>query len=507
LKFSIIHPTARVDYDLALSWWKSYDYAAAYCDNRADVEYIVVVHQSRIQAFHESLRKIMFPFYFWGRFIIVQNDGRDCLVDQVNAGQLAATGEILVGNQDDMRFPPHWDTEILKLLPDTSILACVQAATDGTRRDLLTIPTIATKRLADAIGLISDEYESMCSDDEFSCKARQLGVVIPAPHLYFQHLHPANGTAEVDAVYLQENRDEAYRVGRETFKRRRMAGFPRVPIPGESIVCQMCAKDLPARTIAIAIPGESHRAEWTQAFWRMFAALSNEGWNVRITPGYSTNVYQARISITKDILKDALAMGDPDFVLWIDDDNTPSPEAIRLLIAALDRDASTDGATAWCWIKTKDDSDKDLWMVSCGSWQGGTYNLKPISLVDLFADSHAAKRIEWSGFPTMLMRFSALKAMGWKAFRPILTEDNESGFTGEDVSFFACAESLKFVVVPDAEVQHWKFQPLRPDYTVSENADPVLAAAVEGERAKLNGPRVPVTKRIRDVVMSLVGLM
>jgi hypothetical protein len=510
MKFSIIHPTARVTDEFANPWHRAAYSAFNTCDNRREVEYIIVVHFTRISDFNLYLADAPIPEF--GRATVVINYDRDCLVDQCNAGQLAATGEIQCWNQDDMRYPEHWDTEVLKLIPDTLQLVCVQAATDGARRDLLTLPTIATKRLTDAIGLLSNEYESMYSDDEWSFKARQLGVVIPASHLYFQHLHPVNGTAEVDAIYSQENRAEAYRIGRQAFERRRAAGFPRVPMPGEGenaapIVFEKSGMELPSRTIALAIPGESHRAEWTQNFWRLFAALCNAGWNIRITPGFSTNVYQARMGITRDILKDAEALGEPDYVLWIDDDNTPSVAAINALIATLDAHLEYDGATGWCWIKTRDDQDRELWMTSCGDWDGNSLKLKPVSLVDLFAQDGCPKFIQWSGFPTLLMRFDAVRKMGWKAFKPILTEDNESGFTGEDISFFACAESLDFVVVPQAEVPHWKFQPLRPDYVVHEGADPVKAAAVEAERTRLNGPRIPVTRRIKDIVAALVGIM
>lgn len=514
MKFSIIHPTARVTRDASHYWLYACQSAMEGCSHggHCDVEYIVVVHHSRVSMFYHELSEVrsdcsILPVAsrsMWGRFTVVVNYGRDCLVDQCNAGQIAASGEIQCWNQDDMRYPDHWDTEILKLLPDTSILACVQASTDGTRRDLLTLPVIATKRLTDAIGMLSSEYESMYCDDEWSLRARQLGVVIPASHLYFQHLHPVNGTAKMDEVYAQENRAEAYRIGRETFDRRKDLGFPRVAMPGES--GKMEKSDAP-RTIDIVIPGESHREEWMRAFLRLYASLINQGWGVRVHTGTSTNVYQVRIGLAENVLSDALSSGAADFVLWIDDDNTPSPEVVAMLVKTLQNDAELAGAAGWCWIKTKDDDGKDLWITSCGMWRGETLNLRPLSLVELFADDHSPKRIEWSGFPTLLMRFSALLEMGAKSFRPVLADDNEMGFTGEDISFFHRARHLKFVVVPDAEVHHWKVQPLRPDYVIHEGASPEAVAVVEADRSKLNGPRISVTKRIRDIVGALAGIM
>src|ERR1700722_8400877 len=112
MKFSIIHPTARVTPEFAHPWWIAAHSALKTCDYHAEVEYILVVHHSRYEKLEEYL-----PFYCadvvqseagWGRFTVVINYGRDCLVDQSNAGVAAASGEIILGNQDDMRYPAHW---------------------------------------------------------------------------------------------------------------------------------------------------------------------------------------------------------------------------------------------------------------------------------------------------------------------------------------------------------------------------------------------------------------
>src|SRR5271157_2892278 len=185
MKFSIIHPTARVTPNFTHVWWNAALSAFQGCDDSTQVEYILVVHHSRIMQFHEM--SLQYADLRFGRFTVVTNYDRDCVVDQSNAGQIAASGEIILGNQDDMRYPEHWDTEIAKIIPDTSKLVAMQARTDGGRKDLLCIPTIATRTLMETIGLCSTEYESMYSDDEWSAKARQLGTVIQSS-LYFQHL-------------------------------------------------------------------------------------------------------------------------------------------------------------------------------------------------------------------------------------------------------------------------------------------------------------------------------
>src|SRR5277367_2725056 len=98
MKFSIIHPTARVTPDFISPWWTAQRAAFAGCDNPRDVEYILVVHESRRSAYQTEGA---YWWGEWGRITLVTNYGRDCLVDQCNAGQLAASGEIILGNQDD----------------------------------------------------------------------------------------------------------------------------------------------------------------------------------------------------------------------------------------------------------------------------------------------------------------------------------------------------------------------------------------------------------------------
>jgi hypothetical protein len=500
VKFSIIHPTARVTPAFEHVWWKAAIAAVEHCDNPAECEYILVVHETRVIDFYRYLKEY-WPLK-WGRFTVVTNHGRDCLVDQCNAAGLAAQGEIIVGNQDDMRFPEHWDSEILKLIPDTSKMVCVKAKTDGAPRpDLLTIPTIATKVLCDAIGPLSPEYDGMYSDNDWSASVfASEARVIHSFYLYFQHLHPANANGKADAVHLMENREEAYRIGKEVFERRKAAGFPRVELPGYE------RKDIAQTTrriIAICTPGEKHSWEWEKEYMRLVFGLAFKRWVVRSNWGYSTNVYQTRAGLTRDVLKDAETTGAaPDLVLWIDDDNTPSLEAVEMLIDTLEAHREFDGAAGWCWIKFRDAEGKIVFMPSVGNFKPGTMYLLSTKLDDLYADEAAPKSIEWSGFPTLLMRFDALKQLGPLSFAPLPCKENENGFTGEDVSFFCKARSagLKFCVDPRAKVDHVKPCAIEPDYVIGKKADPVKAQNVENDRARRNGAEMEVSPEVAPYV-------
>ncbi len=504
-KFTIMHPTARVTNEFEHPWWKAAARALETCDDPQQLEYIIVVHHTRIVKFWAYFKwvEICNPVSWFGRFTVVTNYGRDCVVDQSNAGMEAASGEIFIGNQDDMRFPEHWDTEILKLIPDTSQKIAIKARTDGNRRDLLTIPAIVTRPLMIEAGAVSSEYESMYSDDDWTKRVRWCGKVIQAPHLYFEHLHPVNDKGAMDDVYRQENADEAYKSGYGTFLDRMAQGFPRVPFASESTTA---VPAFPTRTLSICIPGESHRAEWELAFFHLTAELSNKNWNVRIHPGYSTNVYQARMGLTNDVIRDAERMGEPEYVLWIDDDNTPSISVVERLISDLDSREDLAGVTGWCWIKTKDEASKDLWMTSCGNFHVGGLNLDPITLPHLFSSAGSLKEIQWSGFPTLLMRYETMQALGATAYAPHAAPENPFGFTGEDISFFRCARlaGLKFAVDPFAKVDHLKFGPIEPDYIIHAGAKPEAVEAVERDREKRNGPYVPTTPEAHETMESLM---
>lgn len=505
MKFSIIHPTARVDAAQPGFWGHALRSVFEGCDSPAEVEYILVVHESRVGDSWDSMSD---EFGSWlptcGRFTVVTNYGRDCIVDQCNAGLLAASGDILISTQDDMRFPPRWDSQIAALIPDASRLIAVQARNNNVRSDLLNIPSICTRALQYAIGPISPEYISMCLDDEWSAQARKLGTIISAPHVYFEHLHPTNGGAQMDSVYEMENSGQAYRVGREVFARRQSQGFPRVELP-EFAHWKTSAAAAPSRgLISVCTPGESHRAEWSREYGQAVFALANDGWDVRPHWDYSTNVYHTRMSITKDVIAQAEG-GEPKYVLWIDDDNPPNVEVIRRLIYDLEAREDLAGVAAWCWIKTRAERGGQMVpvsLVSCGQFQGDSMMLTPIKLTHLYADRGTLKSIEWSGFPCLLVRYEVVKALGPLAFQPIYDDELDFGFSGEDSAWFRCATAAgyKFAVDPMCKVDHLKFGPYEPDYVIHENCPPEKRAAIQQARAAANGEPVHMTGETKRIM-------
>ena len=502
MKFSVIHPTARVTEGVAHHWTIAAERALNTCDNWWDVEYILVVHESRAVYLNDA--RMHFPF---GRFQIVINYGRDCLVDQCNAGSIAATGEIQIWNQDDMRYPEHWDTEILKLIPDTSQLVAVQARTDGSRSDLLTLPSIMTRPLVQALGLLSPDYESMFSDDETSAKVWRLGSIVKSS-LYFQHLHPVNGTAEMDEMYALENRQEAYGVGFDVFQKRKAAGFPRVPFPGER------SAETPAiveedRVIAICTPGDTFSFQWLESFLNLGSRLGQEKYSCKRYMGHASNVYRARMDLAERVIEDAKISGvRPQYVLWLDSDNTMLPDQLVGLLRFMRSYPDVDAIFGWCWIRKAHG-----WTTSAGMfWPDDGVHLMAYNPDALFAgqtdkERWAPKSIEHSGFPAALIRYDAFEQLGDSAFRPLTKADlpayfegkmpekevTPDWFCGEDTAWCLAAKKagMKLIVDPGCKLGHLKIQSQEPDVAAMLRSGFSENDAKEF-RAGFNGPEVQV---------------
>jgi len=93
---------------------------------------------------------------------------------------------------------------------------------DGHRDDELLCMAILTRaRLRQQQTLFHPGYTGLYSDDEFSFRAYQDGVVIDARDLVLTHDHPNYNTAQsMDETYLRQNDPERERAGRRLFLER-----------------------------------------------------------------------------------------------------------------------------------------------------------------------------------------------------------------------------------------------------------------------------------------------
>jgi hypothetical protein len=169
-----------------------------------------------------------------------------------NALASVSQGKVLVQVSDDWSPPMHWDEAIWQALeketkyrggPEANVgeVPLVVAISDGHRKDDLFCMAILTRaryeQQRDALGtknaldpskevmgepyLFSPEYYSMFSDNEFTVRALQDGVVLDLRNeITFVHEHPVFGSAEWDDTYRRQNDPKHYQSGRETFTRR-----------------------------------------------------------------------------------------------------------------------------------------------------------------------------------------------------------------------------------------------------------------------------------------------
>jgi len=153
----------------------------------------------------------------------VVSGGNTC-VAAWNMAASAARADLLVQLSDDWIPFRGWDTALVKAHAghSPSLSPFVLWVDDGTRKDALMCMAICSRARWRQQGerLFSEEYESMFSDNEYSFRAFQDGVVIDARHIKFTHAHPVFGKGEWDATYRRQNAPEKYKRGEETFRRR-----------------------------------------------------------------------------------------------------------------------------------------------------------------------------------------------------------------------------------------------------------------------------------------------
>jgi hypothetical protein len=211
--FSLCHATARVPD----GWRNVYEYWKAFCDNWSDVEYILAV---------DTVDKPKWPNVEGTGIILTENTGRQCCVDAINQAGKVSQGKFIITTSDDMYCPPHWDTELLKVIPDLDKECVVEVKTGTTPADweeyrwLLYV--METRAYYNRYGyIIHPEFTGMYGDVWFTENARRDGVVIDARHLTFQHKHWIGTNVPYDDIYKRQNERGEYEKGEQIIGRLR----------------------------------------------------------------------------------------------------------------------------------------------------------------------------------------------------------------------------------------------------------------------------------------------
>lgn len=224
--FSLLHTTAR----LPDGWKKAAKEWRRTSDKPDLVEYVLTTDDpiDFLKAFKDMQFGVPGSFgqyAHWG-----QNKGRRNNVDGWNFAAELATGKVLINVSDDWFPPEHWDTELLRRIPDLGGEYAIDVDNSDNAGDLMAF-CIVTRPYYERYGyLLNPEYEGLMSDVEFTDVARRDGVVVNARHIVFRHLNPETSTTPWDDVYRLHRKPGDLEFGQKVYERRKAAGFPKTEV-------------------------------------------------------------------------------------------------------------------------------------------------------------------------------------------------------------------------------------------------------------------------------------
>lgn len=403
---SLCHTTAR----LPDGWRAATQAWFDNCDHPEQVEHCLTADDSRIMA--DVLQNgAIFPNTKTG-----VNPGPKTAVAGWNFAAKLSTGKLIISLADDWFPCPHWDTELLKMIPDLDGEYVLDVDTCGNDH-LLTFSLLTRAYLmkySKGEGwLFYPEYTGMYADNDFTDSARLDKVIINARHLKFPHRHP-NYFADVepDAIHLWQGRPEAWRTGIKVYKKRCLSkGLTIRPI------------------ICVCLPGEVFRSTVVAHILDLNARLSQR-FTVSPIFCYSSNPHTTRGMMAQQIVG---SIPLPDYVLWIDDDNTLTIEQFEILFQDLNEIPVADMVAAWAFVQP-DVVDAPHARTSVGLFDENGIG-KRMSHSELMAGDADVQEIDYTGFPAVLMRGELLEKTGPNPFAPIVDSKFDHGFASEDLAF------------------------------------------------------------------------
>lgn len=370
---------------------------------------------------------------------------------------------MLVCVADDFFPCEHWDTLLLKAIPDVKGEFVVHVNAQDPWPWLITHP-ILTRAYYERPGrggcpngeLFYPEYISVGSDDDFTEYANKDGVVIDARGvLRFEHRHPVKeaGAAlpiDADAVYRQSNRRDAWEIKERVLSKRRRNGFT----GGQDIL----------KSLVVITPGSNFSSEWLADWDQLHYYLWGRFAFSRVY-GQSNNIYHVRMATAAEALK----FGVPDYVLWIDSDNPPTVQAFAALVKALEAsERNTDQSLppidiVGAWYRYKGPDVQRSYIAAGRSFGANDCQLTEAEVLEALKGEVLIQDLAFIGFGMLLMRGSILAELGPQGFWPVPVDDGR-GFLTDDVSWCFRAKQAGHLVFlhPGAHVEHLKFGPLEP---------------------------------------------
>ena len=219
--FSLCHTTARVPHDGCVAAYKAW---IEQCDKPETVEYVLCYPAEFLGLMRGALNSLHIDARCT-TLRLIEISTRDGSVKGWNAAAKASTGQVLIGVADDFFPCEHWDTELLKVIPDLNGEYVVDVDTGGDSH-LLTHCILTRPRYERFGYLHHPDYLGVVADDEFTVQSFRDGVVLNARHLKFEHRHFSYGQSERDAVYDIEQSAHSWKVGHRAFAQHFGGGWP-----------------------------------------------------------------------------------------------------------------------------------------------------------------------------------------------------------------------------------------------------------------------------------------
>ena len=157
---------------------------------------------------------------------VISNAGQGCVAAWNNAARVSS-GRVLIQLSDDWIPPMHWDKILFQKLGDKIDQEAAVLVSDGIDRgqgqitDCMCLAIMTRARYNYQGHMFYPGYKSVYSDNEFSHRAHQDGIVIDARDVLFEHVHPITGKVEMDKTYEDQNSPERYHTGETIFLSRK----------------------------------------------------------------------------------------------------------------------------------------------------------------------------------------------------------------------------------------------------------------------------------------------
>ena len=128
---------------------------------------------------------------------------------------------------DDIAPIQNWDEELWNLVKDDVFTPKYIVVNDGQNTmDQYSNYLIVNRAFYKKLGfLLCPEYDGCWADVDIYEVAKRIGLIVKAPHLYFEHRHWCVGKGKMDDTYARHNNPESIERNKKIFEARKERNF------------------------------------------------------------------------------------------------------------------------------------------------------------------------------------------------------------------------------------------------------------------------------------------